>query len=358
MARVDERAEAPTQQSRRPAHELGHDPTLLAAKRDLTPDTAGVRVNVIGAPGEVTGLAAAPKMTERNLRLPALFAGAGLLATTIVIGLAVKLRNPTVIAALEAAPTESAGAPRPASPGGSSAAKGAEPGAAATKAAPVHASPAEIERAQAGGLAALVSLSQRYPNDPALLAALVLAHGRERAYMAAMQATKRLFELAPDKTGNDDIRQLILRSANSTPDVAAVALELMARNMGSRGPDMLYEVVTVPQFGDYPKDKASKLLLDSGVRQNASPALVVADDLRRSTACPTKALIVKAGEQGDMRARQYLKQLLIPQRCGLLGFRNCLKCGPLQKDIRAAVAVIEKRRSDSQASPAPTSSSP
>jgi hypothetical protein len=370
MALADERSAARAQPPTVDPHAAGHEPTMLAAHRDIAPDApaARVNVNVIAAHGEPGALSMTARDTTglgriegRNLRLPAVFAGLGLFATSVVICAAVKLRSPSVVAALEQpARAESKAAPASA-PSGTLATKTtkATKPSAAPDAAPVLAPATELERAQAGGLASLVSLSQRYPNDPAVLRALVLAHGRERAYMAAVQAAKRLFELAPEETGNEDIRQLILRSANATPDVAVAALDLMAKGMGSRGPDMLYEVITVPQFGDYPRDKASKLLLDDAVRQLASPALLVADDLRRTTTCPAKPLLERAGAQGDLRARQHLKALLVPQRCGLLGFRKCLKCGSLQKDIRATVNAIEKRRNDSEAaSSAPASSKP
>ncbi len=291
-------------------------------------------------------------------------AALGLLAATGLVCGAVALRNPTAVTVLEG---ELSGARRPvptAAPSGSgrasvpapepaAAIEPAEPEAPA-KAEPARAQPAELERAQATGVAALGALAQRYPEDPAVLRALALAQGREKATVAAALLTaKRLFEIAPEETGNDELKQLILRAANGTPDVALTALDLMAKHMGSRGPDLLYEVVTAPKFGDWPRDHASTLLLDSSVRQLASPALLVADDLRRLTGCPTKALIARMREEGDVRSLHYIKQLLTPQRCAGQRARRCIKCGAIAKELRATAGVIERRKNDKAAATPP-----
>ncbi|WP_272825914.1 hypothetical protein [Sorangium sp. Soce836] len=282
-------------------------------------------------------------------------AALGLLAATGLVCGAVALRSPTAVAVLEQEPSVAAHGPAPtAAPSGSSGRAGApspepapaldpaEPDAPA-KAEPARAQASELERAQAEGIAALGALAQRYPEDPPVLRALALAQGRDKSYAAALATTKRLFEIAPEETGNDELKQLLLRIANGPPEVALTALDLMAKQMGSRGPDLLYEVVTAPRFGDWIRDNASKQLLDPGVRQVASPALIVADDLRRLTGCPTKALIARAREEGDVRALHYIKSLLTPQRCGAR-MRTCLKCGAVAKDLRATASVIEKRK--------------
>ncbi|WP_437565099.1 hypothetical protein [Sorangium sp. So ce542] len=306
----------------------------------------------VGEPGLGRPRAAAP------------LAALGLLAATGLVCAAVALRNPTAVAVLEQDPSGSARRPAPAAaPSGSSgradapppepasALDPAEPDAPA-KAEPARAQASELEKAQAEGIAALGALAQRYPEDPPVLRALALAQGREKAYAAAVATTKRLFEIAPEETGNDEVKQLLLRIANGPPEVALTALDLMAKQMGSRGPDLLYEVVTAPRFGDWIRDNASKQLLDPSVRQMASPALLIADDLRRLTGCPTKALIARAREEGDVRALHYIKSLLTPQRCGVLRMRNCLKCGAVAKDLRATASVIEKRKKAAATPPA------
>ncbi|MGK3962179.1 hypothetical protein WMF38_54885 [Sorangium sp. So ce118] len=307
------------------------------------------------------------QVDESGLNRPkaaASLAALGLLAATGLICGAVALRNPAAVTALErgAGVTRRPAAPAAMSSGERARAPAPEPATAPApaepevpaKTEPARAQPAEIESAQAAGSAALGALAQRYPEDPAVLRALALAQGREKAVAAALLTTKRLFELAPEETGNDELRQFLLRTANGVPDVALTALDLMAKHMGSRGPDLLYEVVTAPKFGDWIRDNASRLLLESSVRELATPALLIADDLRRSTECPTKALIARAREEGDVRSLHYIKSLLTPQRCGR--FRRCLKCGAVTKDLRAAAGVIEKRKNEKPAAAPPASS--
>ncbi|WP_437302045.1 hypothetical protein [Sorangium sp. So ce388] len=311
------------------------------------------------------------QVDESGLNRPkaaASLAALGLLAAMGLVCGAVALRDPAAVTALErgASMTRRPAAPRTMSSGGSGGSGDragvpapepttapAEPEVPA-KAEPARAQPAEIESAQAAGSAALGALAQRYPEDPAVVRALALAQAREKAVAAALLTTKRLFELAPEEAGNDELRQFLLRTANGVPDVALTALDLMAKHMGSRGPDLLYEVVTAPKFGDWIRDNASRLLLESSVRQLATPALLIADDLRRTTECPTKALIARAREEGDVRSLHYIKSLLTPQRCGR--FRRCLKCGSVTKELRAAASVIEKRKNEKAAAAPPASS--
>ncbi|WP_437629437.1 hypothetical protein [Sorangium sp. So ce854] len=299
-------------------------------------------------------------------------AALGLLTATAVVCGAVALRNPAAVGTLErgavvtrrpATPAaavssgERAMGPAPApAPTPEPAATAPEEPEAPAKAEPARAQPAELESALAGGSDALGALAQRYPEDPAVLRALALAQGREKAQAAALTTAKRLFEVAPDEVGNDELKQLILRIANGPPDVALTALDLMAKHMGSRGPDLLYEVMTAPKFGDWIRDNASRLMLDSSVRQLATPALLVADDLRRLTECPTSALIARAREGGDARALHYIKAHLTPQRCANSRRRRCLKCASVAKELRAAANVIEKRKNEKPAAAPPAAS--
>lgn len=292
-------------------------------------------------------------------------AGMGLLAAIGIVCAAVALRDPDTVAGIERpAPQAPQPAPTASAQSEPSAAPPAEqpaPEASAPptkeekeeeKPVPARATEAELASAKDAGVDALNALAQRYPEDPAVLRAMAIAHGREKAFATALLTAKRLFELAPEETANDELRQIILRAANAAPEVAVTALDLMAKHMGSRGPDLLYEVVIGPTFGHYPKDSASRLLLDSSVRQLASPALLIADDLRRVAECPSKPLIARAREGGDARALHYIKYLLTPYRCATNRKRNCLRCKNLHKDLRAAAAAIEKRRKEKQESAA------
>lgn len=296
----------------------------------------------------------------------ATLAALGLVAATGLICGAVALRNPATVVTPDhgggVAPVAASAAAAAATDGGRNdapdpepSATAAEPEASPAKTEPARAQARELEAAEAAGIPALVALAERYPEDPPVLRALALAQGREREFAAALVTAKRLIEIAPEETRNSDVEQLVLRIANGPPDVALTALDMMAKHMGSRGPDLLYEVVTGARFGDYPKDHASKLLLESSVRQLATPALIIADDLRRLSGCPTKAQLATARRDGDVRALHFVKYWLTPHRCATNKKRTCIKCGSLHKELRAAANAIERRRQEKAAAAASAS---
>src|SRR5262249_26536776 len=130
----------------------------------------------------------------------------------------------------------------------------------------------EFDDAKAAGITGLATLAQSYPNDPRVLKALLLAHASDKAgYAPALSLAKRLFEIAPETTADDDIHHVFLLIANGPVETASTALEIMQRRMGSRGADMLYEIVMAPGVGTYPKTFAKKLLADADLRRQMTP---------------------------------------------------------------------------------------
>jgi hypothetical protein len=274
------------------------------------------------------------------------------LAIGAAVSAAVMLRGEDAIAALEGAAASSAEARPPAS-GASAAPSGA---AVATPDPPRPpdgvATVAELEAARTGGLTALGPLAQRYPNDPAVLKALLLAHaGSSGGYAAAMGVARHLFRVSPEATADEDVRRVVLRTANAQPAAAAAAFDVMSQHMGSRGPDLLYELLIAPGIGKFPKDRAEKLLKDERVKKQATPALLVANDLRAATGCGRKPLFVRAGQVGDGRSLPHLKPLAVTNACrpsGILGRLkgdrlDCYPCLGNRAELRAAIEAIEGR---------------
>ena len=294
---------------------------------------------------------------SRTFGIPtaALVAGVGLAAIGLSIFLAVLLRSDESIAALEGAAASATTAT-----GGAASARAGATSNLATASPPDEDRPtpegraghAELDDAKARGLTALGPLAQRYPNDPDVLKALLLAHAADRSgYMAAVGVAKRLFEISPEMTGDEDIRSVLLMAANAKPETATAAMDLMAKRMGSRGPDLLYELAVAPSVGKLPKDRAEKLLKDAEVRKIATPALLIANDLRIVTGCARKPLFPRAGSDGDARALGLLKPLLVTNGCSSGGFfgrivgdrADCFKCLGNRAELRDAVDAIERR---------------
>jgi hypothetical protein len=140
-------------------------------------------------------------------------------------------------------------------------------------------------------------------------------------------------------------------AANAKPEAAALAFELMAKSMGSRGPDLLYDLASAPSVGKLPKDRAEKLLKDAAVKSLATPALLIANELRTTSGCGRKPLFPRAAKDGDGRALGLLKPLLVTNGCSSGGFlgklvgdrSDCFRCLGNRADLRDAVEVIEKR---------------
>lgn len=291
------------------------------------------RSGVPGAPQRSGQVAARRRPPRRDV-----WAGAGLLAVIAVVGGAVALRGATAVEALEQTPTRTGGAAAPPS----EAPRDDDPEPAPP---PTSPAPEELDDARRQGSTALAALAQRFPRDPGVLRALALAQGAERStLLAAVETIKRLLEVAPSEATSADLKPILLRAANATPDVAAAALEVMARQMGSRGPDLLYEIASNSGLGKHPQERAGALLAEEAVRKLATPALLVADDLRRVKQCPTKALVERARQHGDGRALATLNPIKKPAKCGFLGFSRCTPCTSVHADVVKAIAAIEQRR--------------
>ena len=84
--------------------------------------------------------------------------------------------------------------------------------------------------------------------------------------------------------------------------------------MGSAGPDLLFELVTTTSTAKYPKERAAKQLDDAAVRALATPALLIALELRGVLPCARKPLLARARDAGDARSLAYLKPLLAASR--------------------------------------------
>src|SRR5690606_32299193 len=145
---------------------------------------------------------------------------------------------------------------------------------------------AELGAAKAKGLAGLLPLRQRYPEDPDVLRPLAMAFGEDpRTYNDAVTALKQLFKLVPKDATDRQLRTLVIKIAASGKGAAEPALELMSKGMGTAGPDILYDLyLTSNQL----RPRIQRILEDKEVRATASPAMLVAYDLRSAESCAAR----------------------------------------------------------------------
>lgn len=273
----------------------------------------------------------------RGIPLQALLAWSGLVVIGAVVSLSVVLRNPKAIEALEmedAPPVTTARSPAP-----------GKSGVAPVSRAPSGPTATEIDAARLGGVDTLAALAQRFPEDPRVLQALCVAQARDKKdYAGALRVLRHLFEVAPDRKGDAEVRTVILDIANGPSDTAAEAFEIMKAKMGTYGPDALFELLQNPS-GKYAKEHVAAALGDPEVAKSASKALLIADDLRRTLPCARKALVSRAASEADGRSLPYLKQMLASNCKGIFRAAECFQCfsATERAAIAAAIEAIEKR---------------
>lgn len=218
--------------------------------------------------------------------------------------------------------------------------------AAADAEARAEASTVELESAKAAGLQGLELLSAQYPKDPVVLGALAIEYSRRRdGAPKALELTEKLLAMAPGKAEDEAIGRMLVRLVDGPADVSNKALELLAYKMGKRGPDFLYELWVAD--GHRAKD-AQALLAKPAVRENVTPALGIAIDLRNAKGCKEKkALLERAAALGDQRAADVLQPLVggASKGCGLFGLSACpAPCQAEAADMKKAIAAIRESR--------------
>jgi hypothetical protein len=274
----------------------------------------------------------------RRIPVQALLAWSGLLVLGVVVALSVLLRNSKAIEALEEeAPTaRAATTTKKAAPGGS---------VNAAPRAPAGPSASELDAARLGGADTLAALAQRFPEDPRVLEALCVAQTRDKKdYAGALRVLRHLFEVAPARRGDAEVREVLIDIANGPADTASEAFEIMKAKMGTYGPDALFDLLQLAS-GKYAKEHVAAALGDPEVAKSASKALLVADDLRRTLPCARKALIGRATAEGDGRSLPYLKPMLAANCRGMFRPAECFQCFSASERaaIAAAIEAIEKR---------------
>lgn len=203
---------------------------------------------------------------------------------------------------------------------------------------------AEIAAAQREGIAALRALAVRHPEDAQVLRAWAVAAASESTDpREAVTAFVKLFERAPAQANDDSLKPLLIKLASSDGS-REPALDLMARHMGSRGPDLLYDLyLTAPQL----RESVKQRLEMAATRDLASPAMTVAFDLRNAPSCSARlALLPRAQKQGDERAIAALAMYSTGSKkgCGKWKHKPCPPACPTEAAaFRRTYTEIQKR---------------
>jgi hypothetical protein len=166
----------------------------------------------------------------------------------------------------------------------------------------------DLVAAVAEGPDGLRVLSERYPRDPSVLEALMLAFAsKPDRLIEAVETARRLLLLAPEERDDTDVRYIVTRAAKDRGKAAELAFVVMSQYMGKAGPDLLYDLMLQrPEL-----ETRSKIALETSRRASQfSPALAIAYDLRFAPSCDSRiGLLPRAREFGDERSAQQLVEL-------------------------------------------------
>jgi hypothetical protein len=209
---------------------------------------------------------------------------------------------------------------------------------------PSTASPDALAAATGQGAAALEELSTRFPEDSAVWRALMRADVKDKRGADAMRAVARLVATNERAVDDEEVWDAVTSSALTPGESSDAAFGLMETGMGSKGPDLLYELTQIKGVPPRIAARAKQSLVKADVKAKMSPALAVALDMRNTTGCEGKrALLSRVKEQGDARVLGSLRALLAPRGCGFLGLGDCWACMRRDNALGAAIAAIEER---------------
>lgn len=143
---------------------------------------------------------------------------------------------------------------------------------------------------------------------------------------SALEAFRAAVSADPELQENPDLLRGVRRLVED-PVTRDAAAELAAEKLGARGADLLFDVwISTPE--KTPATRAARKWLDTdSVRAAASPALLLALDIREAKGCSKlKELLPRAKEHADERSLTSLKRLQKKGGCGFLGLEDCYGC--------------------------------
>ena len=196
-----------------------------------------------------------------------------------------------------------------------------------------------LAAAQAAGVQQLSDLQTKYPKDPRVAKALALALGKEPDRASELlRVLDNLFVIAPEQANDPQLSNLVWNAALA-PTTSQRAIELMRTQMGTHGPELLFDLV----MGEPAARSRAKAALESAEAQrNLTPALKIAYDLFTAPTCSLRSeLLPQAIRDGDERAIKVLQLSTAKvMTCGPKRNKACPP--PCEKEVPAFEAAIKQ----------------
>lgn len=218
---------------------------------------------------------------------------------------------------------------------------------ASRSAMPGFASDREMERAAAGDVRELEMLASKYPSDSRVFRILTRKHAARKDFVGAVRSLSTLARLDLSMASDDEMSQ-IAAAAVQRPETADAAISLLESQLGDKGIGLLSDLAETATT-EPAKSRLSASLQKATTRAQASEATLVLLDLRAAPRCEDKrALLRRAGQQGDARTLSYLQGLQqTTTGCGPAGQSDCWSCLRKSPALKAAQDALSKRLSGS-----------
>lgn len=130
----------------------------------------------------------------------------------------------------------------------------------------------------------------------------------------------------------------------TSPETMLPAFQELTQWPGSAGPDLLYSVWEKAAGGSRAASLAQQLLYSADQRTKATPALLVALDLRSAATCDDYLRVLPAAvRDGDQRSSATLRALRHGDGCGADGRQDCYACLRDSPLLESALKAIDRR---------------
>ena len=189
------------------------------------------------------------------------------------------------------------------------------------------------------------NIATENPTRPEPQRILFQAHAGKGDTKGALADASQWLALDPKAQNDAQLRELVKTSASSKEDNDAAFGLLESGKMGAVGAEMLYDMAYGSGQSSSLSSRAKKSLAHGEATRNASPALMVAIDLRAAKDCESKKeLLTKAGALGDSRSLTIVEGYAKKGGCGFLGMSDCYGCMRKDDALEKATAALRSRQ--------------
>lgn len=208
---------------------------------------------------------------------------------------------------------------------------------------PVPAPATEVAFARSAGTVALDALLAKYPDDSSLIVEIAKQQFANGDFSASVSSVSRALAANPRLSDNAEVATLIWKTIQKRESSDA-AFQLLEGPMGTRGADILYDLLTTEGVRRDLKQRAEEHFTSGRYRQRSTPTLQALVGLKAATSCPERRPFVElAINLGDDRFLPVLEPLQSRIGCGSDQQQDCNDCLREPDLLGHAIDVIKKR---------------